>query len=234
MCGRNWCAEVWVSGSSVPAWLESLSLAAGWFRRLVVAGVGLVILALVVSMAPAPVPAAAGPVEPPAPGGSGPRPWVEPTGAGLVRPDWVSASVTARSSGQRVEVLSERSASGRSWVLASGLVESEFTGPVRFADPAAIRTGGWRDIDTTLRVGADGSVSPVAVPGLLRLSGGGDGERLVSFADRDGRSVSLGSGLPGAVLPEPVLDGSTATYPDVLPGWMCGWRPAGRGLSSCG
>ncbi|HET8970722.1 MAG TPA: hypothetical protein VFN19_06675 [Candidatus Nanopelagicales bacterium] len=217
----------------VPAWLESLSLVPGWFWP-VYALTLVLTLALVVTMAPAPV-AAADPVETPAPppgDTSKASSWVEPTGAGLVRPDWVSAAVTARSSGQRVEVLAARTGSSRSWMLPTGVVESEATGLVRFkedtaaashttASHAPARDDGWRDIDTTLVVGAGGAggaVSPVAVPGELVLSGGGDGADLLRYSDAGGRSVRLGSGLPGARLPRPSLDGSTAVYAEVLPG----------------
>lgn len=169
-------------------------------------------------MAPAPLPSAADPTESPAPTEAKPRPWIEPTGSDPVRPDWLSASLTARSSGQRVEVLAARTESSRSWVLPSGAVESELTGEVRFKDPAVTDRDGWRDIDTTLVARSDGSVAPVAVPGSLRLSGGGDGNDLVSYTGPAGRSVKLGSGVPGADLPMPILDGSTAVYADVLPG----------------
>jgi hypothetical protein len=204
----------------VPVWLESLSSVLRWFHWPVSALILVLSLALVVTIAPAPV-ASADPVETPAPPpADAPRSstWVEPTGAGLVRPDWLSAAVTARSSGKRVEVLAARTESSRSWMLPSGAVESEATGLVRFQDTAATATDGWRDVDTTLVVGAGGALSPVATPGELVLSGGGDGTELLRYTDAKGRSVRLGSGLPDARLPKPVVDGSTAVYADVLPG----------------
>jgi hypothetical protein len=97
---------------------------------------GVVSWGLVFSAAPDVVPeAAAAPTDPaPARPASPTAEWVEPTGRGLVRPDLTSASVTARASGQRVEVLSQRSEAERTWVLPSGELESELTGgPVRFA-----------------------------------------------------------------------------------------------------
>ncbi len=101
-------------------------------------------IALVFSAAPAVTrEAAAAPVVPPPVGPVNPNAgWVEPTGEGLVRPDFTSASVTARSSGQRVEVVSERSRYQRSWVNPDGTVSAEQTGLVRFEDPAV--AGGWR------------------------------------------------------------------------------------------
>ncbi len=118
-------------------------------RRVALPLLAVTSIALVFSAAPAVVreavaapivPVPAGPVNPNAG-------WVEPTGEGLVRPDFTSASVTARSSGQRVEVLSERSRYERSWVNPDGTVSAEQTGLVRFEDPAV--AGGWRDVNIT-------------------------------------------------------------------------------------
>lgn len=182
--------------------------------------VGVLAVALVISMFPAADLAAADPTEPP----QTDKPvdttsdWVSPTGSDPVRPDWLSAALTARSSGQRVEVLSARTESARSWVLPSGAVTSELTGEVRFKDPAATAHDGWREIDTTLEVSSDGAVAPSAVPGSLKLSGGGDDSGLISYTSPSGRSVKLGSGLPDVALPKPTVDGATATYSDVLPG----------------
>ncbi|GAA1381522.1 hypothetical protein GCM10009638_27320 [Luteococcus sanguinis] len=134
----------------------------------------------------------------------------------VTRPDWVSASVTARASGGPVEVLSERSVSRRVFVFSDGHVEEEAAaGPVQF-EAAATSTSParWRRVDTKLVV--DGSrVRPAAVPGEVSLSGGGS-EPVVSMTGADGVGAEVG--LDGVVLPEPVLDGSTATYADVVPG----------------
>lgn len=153
-------------------------------------------------------PAPAGPVNPNAG-------WVEPTDEGLVRPDFTSASVTARSSGQRVEVLTERSRYQRSWVNPDGTVAAEQTGLVRFEDASA--EGGWRDVNITLERQADGSARPVAVPDELVLGGAGD-DQVVKLTDERGRVLSVGTGLAGVKLPEPALDGAVATYREVLPG----------------
>lgn len=131
------------------------------------------------------------------------------------RPDWVSASVTARASGRPVEVLGQRSEFRRVFVHPSGRVQEELaTGPVRFRDVKASETAGWRSIDTSLV--ADGAgASARAVPGSVRLGGKGAAQA-VSVTDAQGEVVSLA--LEGVALPAPVLDGSTATYPEVLPG----------------
>lgn len=89
---------------------------------------------------------------------------LERTGSGLVRPDTVSASVTARASGQRVEVLSDRSGTSRRWALPTGGFQNESAlAPVRFKDPVAVADG-WRDIDTTLVTGSDGKIRPTEAP----------------------------------------------------------------------
>lgn len=201
--------------------------------------VGVLSLALCVSLLPA-VPAEADPLPPSDPSPSSPSEAPsapsgnpvgappEKTGAGLSRPDVVSATVTARASGQRVEVLSERTETMRTWVYPDGSFSSEAAGgPVRFKDSTATGTDGWRDIDVTLRPNADGTVSPTAVPGTVVLSGGGPGQDLITMKS-GGRSLSLGSGL-SSDLPAPELDGSTATYVNVLPGLdvQVEVRPAG-------
>ena len=80
-------------------------------------------LSLLVGVMPAPATAAPGKKETQRPGVL--EAGIEPTGTGLVRPDFVSASVTARSAGERVEVLSERNEWSRSWVEPSGTVTVE-------------------------------------------------------------------------------------------------------------
>lgn len=128
------------------------------------------------------------------------------------RPEWISASVTAKASGERVEVLSERTETTRVWVHPDGSVEEEIAfAPVRFEDSAA--EDGWREIDTTLHRTSEG-VRPVALPGDVIL-GSGD-EAAVFFESEGAPSVSFG--LDGVSLPEPVLDGSRALYEDVLEG----------------
>ena len=141
---------------------------------------------------------------------------VEATGVGLVRPDWLSAATTARASGQRVEVLSECSETSRSWLLPNGQVLVEqFTAPVRFKE-STLKSAGWRDIDMTLVVRADGTVGPKAAPTSVVLSGGGVGP-MVSRTEASGVKASLDP-APGVKLGKPVLSGSKASYSDVAPG----------------
>jgi hypothetical protein len=72
--------------------------------------------------------------------------------------------------------------------------------------------GSWADVDLRLRAGTDGLLRPVASVADVAFSGGGPGP-LVALK-RGGKSMSLT--WPGR-LPEPVVSGDSATYPDVLP-----------------
>ncbi|MBP2323727.1 hypothetical protein JOF56_004112 [Kibdelosporangium banguiense] len=83
-----------------------------------------------------------------------------------------------------------------------------------FARPFRARTAdGWKPVDTTLVRDADGTVRPRVTPVTVQLSGGGTGA--LATLKRDGKELSLA--WPNA-LPQPELDGDTATYPEVLPG----------------
>ncbi|WP_328504917.1 LamG domain-containing protein [Streptomyces sp. NBC_00457] len=73
--------------------------------------------------------------------------------------------------------------------------------------------GSWAPVDTTLVREADGAVRAKNTTADLTFSGGGSGNGLVTLED-EGHKLQLG--WPTA-LPEPRLDGGTATYPGVLP-----------------
>ncbi|MFE4692553.1 LamG-like jellyroll fold domain-containing protein [Streptomyces sp. NPDC056749] len=73
--------------------------------------------------------------------------------------------------------------------------------------------GSWAAIDTTLVREADGSVRAENTTVGLSFSHGGSEDALVTLGD-EGHELRLG--WPTA-LPEPRLDGDSATYPDVLP-----------------
>ena len=93
----------------------------------------------------------------------------------------------------------------------------------RYVTPQRVRRGDdWAPVDTTLRRLDDGTVAPAAVPFDLRLSGGGTAplvemSETIDTSETGGGDAALAPGWPDA-LPAPVLDGDTATYPDVLPG----------------
>ncbi|WP_328913120.1 MULTISPECIES: DNRLRE domain-containing protein [unclassified Streptomyces] len=137
--------------------------------------------------------------------------------------DIPSARVAARLSGRRVEALSERSETSTTWVNADGSLTSEISaGPVRFEEG-----GSWRPVDLDLVAAADGSVAPKGHPRGLRLAGGGGSVVRSLAAERTAPArdlVTLGSGERQITLqwkgglPEPVLEGTRATYPDAVPG----------------
>ncbi|MFI5733541.1 RICIN domain-containing protein [Kribbella sp. NPDC051587] len=115
----------------------------------------------------------------------------------------------AAPTGDRVELTDLRTESTETYVEPSGThVLVAHPTPVR-----ARRGTGWAPIDTTLKQDKDGMVRPGATVIGLALSGGGDRD-LVTIADGGSR---LGLTWP-ATLPKPVLDGATATYPEVFAG----------------
>nr|WP_037732487.1 DNRLRE domain-containing protein [Streptomyces megasporus] len=137
--------------------------------------------------------------------------------------DIPSAKVAARLSGKRVEALSERSETSRTWVNKDGSLTTELTaGPARFQ-----RDGEWVEVDVELREESDGSVSAKAHPAGLSLAGEGGTvpKSLTAAEEAPARDlVTLGEGDERITLrwkgglPKPKLDGTRATYPDALPG----------------
>ncbi|MEU4447051.1 LamG-like jellyroll fold domain-containing protein [Actinosynnema sp. NPDC050801] len=124
-------------------------------------------------------------------------------------PTEVNALEAAKSSGKAVEVAEKTTET--STVLANP--DGTFT---LHSHPQPVRVkqnGAWRDVDTTLTKRPDGGLAPVAAAIDVVFSGGGS-TPMVTMTEAD-KSLSLAWPTP---LPEPVLDGSTATYPDVLPG----------------
>jgi large repetitive protein len=133
----------------------------------------------------------------------------------LSRPDSMSASLTARSSGKRVEDLSQRTESSRvfanpdsTWTLDA------YTGPQSQQAP----DGTWSEINSDLQFGTEG-VTGSAGGAEVVLS---DGEKAVKGAsdlvkitveDSAGKAATLSLGWEGD-LPKPELDGPTAVYPD--------------------
>ncbi|MEV7314529.1 LamG-like jellyroll fold domain-containing protein [Streptomyces microflavus] len=121
------------------------------------------------------------------------------------------ALAEAKESGQRVEVLSQRSE--RTTVLANPdgftFTLRESSVPVRVPKSG----GGWQAPDATLEKRADGSVAPKAAAPQIVFSGGREQAALASIASK-GRSLELT--WPGK-LPAPTLDGPSAVYANVLP-----------------
>ncbi|WP_106296680.1 RHS repeat-associated core domain-containing protein [Knoellia remsis] len=129
--------------------------------------------------------------------------------------DVISAQLTARVRGARVEVLKARSEVESTFVNPDGSFSTEqFGAPVRVRDKAG--KDGWRDVDLTLTEFSDGTVGPKVHPQGLRLAGKTSGEgMLASLADREGRGVEL---RWGQALPKPQLSGTEATYPNISAG----------------
>ncbi|MFJ5218723.1 LamG domain-containing protein [Streptomyces sp. NPDC088354] len=125
--------------------------------------------------------------------------------------DESSTSATAAETGERVEVIGLRDEYAQTFANPDGtftLEQATVPQRVKAAD------GTWLDPDATLERRADGRIAPKAAVVDVSFSGGGAGEGMLRIAE-GGKSLSLG--WPG-VLPQPVLSGATATYPEVLPG----------------
>ncbi|TDC48657.1 LamG domain-containing protein [Jiangella ureilytica] len=154
------------------------------------------------------LPAPVAPAAPAAPPSAAPPSAAPPSAA---PPDETAVAVEeARSRGERVEVTGLRTETRTVFAEPDGTMTAELSSePERMLDE-----GGWVDIDTTLAQRGDGTVGPVATPVAMAFSGGGDGP-LVRYG-RDDAWIELS--WPDGELPEPVLHGAAATYPEVLPG----------------
>ncbi|MGC4895272.1 LamG-like jellyroll fold domain-containing protein [Micromonospora sp. DT31] len=108
-----------------------------------------------------------------------------------------------------VEVLAQASETTKVFAQPSGDFEFESWSEPRWTK----RNGTWRDIDTTLVVGDDGLVRPVAATVDVAFSRGGTGP----FARMAGAGADFSLGWPTA-LPTGVINGDSITYPNVYPG----------------
>ncbi|WP_254711929.1 VCBS repeat-containing protein [Streptomyces sp. TRM64462] len=118
------------------------------------------------------------------------------------------ALAEAKNTGKPVEILDARSQTSETFALPNGTYRHvQHTVPVRVK-----REGRWTPVDTSL-IKAAGRVTPKAAVGNVTFSAGGKAP-LVVLKDQ-GRTLELTWPEP---LPEPVLDGSVATYPEVMPG----------------
>ncbi|MEV7412500.1 hypothetical protein AB0O04_32210, partial [Streptomyces althioticus] len=148
--------------------------------------------------------------------------------------DEAAASAEARSSRKPVLVDTATTATSQTWALPDGKLRTDMT-----AFPKRVKNaeGQWAPVDNRLRRTGDGlGLRPVNPPVPVRFSSGtaggkdradrsytrlpladgtGAGETVLAETVLDGHTVSYT--WPG-VLPEPVLDGPRALYPEVLPG----------------
>jgi RHS repeat-associated protein len=136
----------------------------------------------------------------------------------LTAPDALSAQVDARAKGVKIEVLSELTPDSTTYANPNGSFTTEsFGSPIRVADKSS-KTG-WDDIDYTLVKRSDGTVGPKVDPVSVSLSGKATAAQVaksgvVSLVGASASAVAFG--WKGA-LPDPTLDGDTATYTNVAP-----------------
>lgn len=124
-------------------------------------------------------------------------------------PAEVAALTEAAETGDLVEITSQRGESREVYATPGGDIEVR-----EFVVPRWTRgDDGWVAVDTTLEPSAEG-VAPVASISSVVFSAGGDAQPLVSM-ERHGRVLEWTWPQP---LPEPALDGDTATYRDVIEG----------------
>ncbi|MGC4771915.1 DNRLRE domain-containing protein [Micromonospora sp. DT44] len=134
------------------------------------------------------------------------------TGGVENRSDQAVSLRAARETGKPVRVDSLTSETAEVFALPDGQFRAELAaGMQRFR-----RGGDWVPVDLTLKAGTDGSVTPVAHPGDLRISGSraAGTHELAALGSADQR---VAMGWTGA-LPTPVLQGNRATYVDARPG----------------
>jgi hypothetical protein len=167
--------------------------------RLLVFGLVGVLTAALADGITAPEPAAAAP---PAPASEGL----------LTRPDEAAALVTARLTGKPVKITALTTETSEFVAAPNGTVEATIS-----AAPVRVRVGEqWVPVDLNLHRNADGSITAGAHPEHLTIAG--------ARTATSGALATIGSGdsqiSMGWVgkLPEPVLEGPRATYPEVLPG----------------
>ncbi|XVU28288.1 LamG domain-containing protein [Actinoplanes sp. CA-054009] len=134
---------------------------------------------------------------------------VSRVGSPLSAADEVAAKRLALSSGERVEVLSERTEYTQVFASPEGGLTAEsavLPQRVHRAD------GSWADVDLTLRAGAS-DLRPTASVADVRFSDGGAGPMVTLV--RLGKSLTVS--WPLGDLPAPTVNGDSATYADVLP-----------------
>jgi RHS repeat-associated protein len=124
------------------------------------------------------------------------------------RPDKVSARLTAKLEGHRVQITDFDATASTTYANPDGSFTTEVSSvPIR-----THRATGLVPIDTHL-VAAGSSWQPAAADGDVSISGGGSGD----IASATSGSARVGIGF-GASLPKPGISGDTATYTNVIPG----------------
>ncbi|WP_161952558.1 LamG-like jellyroll fold domain-containing protein [Actinoplanes sp. TFC3] len=123
------------------------------------------------------------------------------------------ASKQARETGQPVQVSSMLDETTEVIANPDGTYTAEVhSGPVRYR----ASDGSWKPVDLTLTRRSDGTIAPQGHPRGLVLSGAaGSGTHDLARLTSGGANMTVGW---TGTLPEPKLDGTTATYSDVRPG----------------
>jgi RHS repeat-associated protein len=120
---------------------------------------------------------------------------------------------TAQACDDKVKILDATSEAEQSWALPDGQIQTQLhTAPVRVQQDDT-----WVPIDLTLVEQPDGSIAPVAHPDGLVVAGPTTSSDVFALATLGEGDERLSMGYTGT-LPEPELDGPTATYTDVKPG----------------
>lgn len=129
--------------------------------------------------------------------------------AATASPDPASAAEAAQVEGHRVEDMSSRTEYSQTFANPDGTWTTETT-----TEPEFVQSddGTWQRIDTTLTL-HDGRLEPRVALADVSLSNGGDS----TFADINQDGKDLDWHWP-TQLPQPSVNGSTATYADVVPG----------------
>lgn len=156
------------------------------------------------------VPSAAGAAQPTEPAESTDSTEATDEAVTLSRPDEAAALTTARLTGKRVQITGATTEFSTSIANPDGTVSFESSVEPQRAQQA---DGSWRGLDLTLAADAQGRLRPATSIADVSFSGGGS-TPLVELVS-DGGSLTLSW---QQALPEPVVDGDTATYPEVRPG----------------
>lgn len=129
--------------------------------------------------------------------------------------DQATAMAEARRTGKDVLVEKVTSATSLTWARPDGQLRTQINAVPQRARNAR---GAWAALDTKLsRTEGDLGVRPGNVTVPVRFAAGGTktAETVLAEVEVDGHTIAYT--WPGP-LPEPVLDGSRALYPEVLPG----------------
>lgn len=126
-----------------------------------------------------------------------------------VEPAEVGPFAEAKSSGEPVELADAATSTDTVFANPGGTYTREMSNV-----PFRVQTkSGWKDIDRTLDFADDGTVKPKVLDAEVLLSAGGESPLITSVTSGVSTSISWDGELP-----RPELDGSTATYPEVLNG----------------